>query len=885
MNRLTTALVVLVVLAAVALLAPIAADSLKPSSHTSLVNTAQGAAPAPAVMANAPLQREVFGFVNDNNLGSSSVGYRTWNFSLLSTVAYFALHVNSGDGALVRDNSWNIYHSPTMASFVSAAHAAGTRVIVSVNLHGDTYVCQGLTDVNAGHTIGEIVGESTGSGLDGININYEASNIVCPNGLTTRDQLTAFTKNLRAAMPAGAYLAIDSFSGSAEDNTGFFDVTGLAPYVDAFFVMAYDMDWANYNEAPLNCTSYCFSPVSPLNTYRFNVTKSMSQYTARVPSSKVILGQPYYGSRGCVGNLTDAHQTLVSNYVHTTYLYASTIRSQSGVSNFSSHRDPQEGVGEWDTWYDSDWSCNREQYFDDSVSLSYKYDAVNRFDLRGVGIFTLDYGGGAPELWNALVTHFTTIPGLVGDLAACAGSASASVSWTGAPTAGGPITSYQVTASPGGATLTVPGNATFATFTGLTAGTAYTFTVQGINSTGPGVGRTTDFVIPVAATVATSYLNWYDKASPGVLGDNVHILNSGATASTGCGMVSGKAVAPWTASAGQEMYVTMPAGTIGGPVVVTVTSGPAVLASQRVQFNQSFNEVWAASAAQAATTSYFNWFDKATRGMLNDNIHVLNPGGTAADVTVELSGAVSQLLSVAPGAEAYATFPAGSIGGPVKVTSSQPVLAAQRVQYNQTFNEVWALNPAQASATGYFNWYDKASPGMLNDNVHLLNPGTTSADVTVSLAGAAPRSVSVGPGAETYVSFPQGTIGGPVTVTATQPVLASQRVQYYSSFNEVPALIAAKAATMSYINWYDKASAGMVNDNIHLLNPGNASATVTVSLPGAAAQVVAVAPGAEVYVTFPSGTIGGPVTISSDQPVLASQRVQYYQTFNEIPSG
>src|SRR5213595_2436216 len=123
MNRLTTALVVLVVLAAVALLAPIAADSLKPSSHTSLVNTAQGAAPAPAVMANAPLQREVFGFVNDNNLGSSSVGYRTWNFSLLSTVAYFALHVNSGDGALVTtDTGWAIYHSTTMAAFVAYAH-------------------------------------------------------------------------------------------------------------------------------------------------------------------------------------------------------------------------------------------------------------------------------------------------------------------------------------------------------------------------------------------------------------------------------------------------------------------------------------------------------------------------------------------------------------------------------------------------------------------------------------------------------------------------------------------------------------------------------------------------------------------------------------------
>jgi hypothetical protein len=48
---------------------------------------------------------------------------------------------------------------------------------------------------------------------------------------------------------------------------------------------------------------------------------------------------------------------------------------------------------------------------------------------------------------------------------------------------------------------------------------------------------------------------------------------------------------------------------------------------------------------------------------------------------------------------------------------------------------------------------------------------------------------------------------------------------------------------------------------------------------------VTVGPGAENYVAFPAGTIGGGVTISSSQPVLASQRVQYYLTFNEIPAG
>src|SRR5207253_1585413 len=58
---------------------------------------------------------------------------------------------------------------------------------------------------------------------------------------------------------------------------------------------------------------------------------------------------------------------------------------------------------------DSEWNCNREQYFDDVNSLGAKYDVVNSMDLRGVGMFTLDYGGGSPELWNLLAAKFTTL--------------------------------------------------------------------------------------------------------------------------------------------------------------------------------------------------------------------------------------------------------------------------------------------------------------------------------------------------------------------------------------------------------------------------------------------------------------------------------------------
>jgi hypothetical protein len=171
--------------------------------------------------------------------------------------------------------------------------------------------------------------------------------------------------------------------------------------------------------------------------------------------------------------------------------------------------------------------------------------------------------------------------------------------------------------------------------------------------------------------------------------------------------------------------------------------------------------------------------------MFNDNIHLLNPGATSAAVTVTVVGATPQTTPVAPGAEAFVTFPAGTIGGPVTVSSTQPVLASQRVQYFSTFNEVWAESAAQASATSYVNWYDKASPGMFNDNIHVVNPNGTSTNVTVSVAGFPSQTVTVGANQEAFVSFPAGTIGGPVTITSAQPILASQRVQYYSSFNEI----------------------------------------------------------------------------------------------------
>ena len=92
-------------------------------------------------------------------------------------------------------------------------------------------------------------------------------------------------------------------------------------------------------------------------------------------------------------------------------------------------------------------------------------------------------GTGAPAT-SPSVTPFT-VPGAPTGVTATAGNQSAHVTWTApADTNGSPITGYTVVASPGGQEVEVGGDTTEADVTGLTNGTAYTFTVIAKNAAG-----------------------------------------------------------------------------------------------------------------------------------------------------------------------------------------------------------------------------------------------------------------------------------------------------------------------------------------------------------------------------------------------------------------
>lgn len=287
------------------------------------------------------------------------------------------------------------------------------------------------------------------------------------------------------------------------------------------------------------------------------------------------------------------------------------------------------------------------------------------------------------------------------------------------------------------------------------------------------------------------YFTWYDQASPGMKGNWILVSNQDTVDADVEIYIEGIMRGSYTIPAGGRITPSFP-GVIGGPVKVTCPAcapGHKLMASQRALFNDSFNEVAAVPESSLTSEYIFTWYDCVSdNGMAGNWILVSNQDTGDADVEIYIGGVLRGTYTVPEGGIITPQYQE-QIGGPVRVvsTNGKQLLVSQRIIFKSSFEEVQGLTAAQASTDLWFTLYDSKPQNYMNGNWILVsNQGTSDADVEIFIDGVLQEQVTLAVGENRPLSYAD-TMGGPVRVVCTngELLLATQRVLYKNSFNEV----------------------------------------------------------------------------------------------------
>ncbi len=383
------------------------------------------------------------------------------------------------------------------------------------------------------------------------------------------------------------------------------------------------------------------------------------------------------------------------------------------------------------------------------------------------------------------------------------------------------------------------------------------------------------------------YFTWYDQSN-GDWRDWVLMANPAtATAAARTSVLVGP-----TTYADRDIAAGAPAetpsfpGVMGGPATVATTQ--PLISSQRVVYKNSFNEIPAVPEEDLESTYYFTWYDSNTAGgMLGDWILVSNRGSVDANVEIYIGGQLKGAYTVPPGDKITPSFP-DTTDGPVKVTctNNQPLIVSQLVLYKNSFNEVLGVPESKLTTEYYFTWYDSKPENYMRGNWILIgNQDRGDAQVEVYIGGELMGTYTVPEGGRVTPQF-DNLMAGPVQVVCTNGnrLIVSQRILYRDSFEEVQGLTRSDFAPDLWFTWYDSLPENGMNGNwILVSNRGTADADVDIYIGDTLMENVTVGVGENLPLSYP-GTMGGPVHVvcNNGQPLMATQRVLYKESFNEI---
>lgn len=336
-----------------------------------LAKATSAPAPAPTSLATSPLApHEAFGFLPYWVLPDPS----EIDLSSLTTVAYFSVDVTAAGTVdeSPSNSGWVGYESRALADVITQAHDAGERVVLSATCFDQSALDVLTHDPAAQATLAAtLVTLVRAKNLDGVNLDFEGTGATDRTGL---DELVAtVSQTLHAADPAWQFTA-DTYASSAADAGGFYDVTGMAPFLDAFVVMAYDMG-----------DTFAAGPTDPLTGSGFTDQDMVSSYTAAAGAAKVIFGMPLYGedwptTGPTAGDPATGPPTPVAD---------DQIAATDTVY--------------WDPTTDGPWAVYRvggqwhQVWFDDPASLATKARLASAAGLRGEALWALGMAAGTDD--------------------------------------------------------------------------------------------------------------------------------------------------------------------------------------------------------------------------------------------------------------------------------------------------------------------------------------------------------------------------------------------------------------------------------------------------------------------------------------------------------
>ncbi|MCF7807145.1 MAG: T9SS type A sorting domain-containing protein [Candidatus Marinimicrobia bacterium] len=311
----------------------------------------------------------------------NGTAWNNYNYQVLTHLAWFGLAMNAS-GGIDNAHGWPIH------SLVDKAHANGVKVIVTVTLFDDASIATLLGSATYRQTaIDNLIARVSAGNADGVNIDFEFVKSA------SREHFNTFIHDLTQAFHDQIPGSEVSIAMPSVDWWGSYDYNYLSDNSDGLMIMAYGYYYSGSANA---------GPLSPLNEGRssWHITRTIEDYLSKTggDGSQLILGLPWYG---------------IDFPVTSTDKGASVLADRNGSSVFYYNAEPQalSNDKQYDNtiqaaWYNYNNGEIHQVWYDDSLSLSTKYNYAKVKGIKGIGIWALGYDGGRPEIWGGLQDAF-----------------------------------------------------------------------------------------------------------------------------------------------------------------------------------------------------------------------------------------------------------------------------------------------------------------------------------------------------------------------------------------------------------------------------------------------------------------------------------------------